>query len=156
MPALPKFNTSAPAAREFLFGVAEYWVNFGIDGWRLDVPSEIDDDSFWQEFRRRVRAINSEAYLVGELWSDARRWLQGDQFDGCMNYQVTAALLSFLTGTHLDLEETLRAGGYRGQVQPIDANDIRRPTGCLPGHVFARGHSESSSTCWTATTRRVS
>ena len=122
MPALPKFNTSSPAAREFLFGVAEYWIKFGIDGWRLDVPSEINDDSFWQEFRRRVRAINSEAYLVGELWSDARRWLQGDQFDACMNYQVTAAILSFVTGKHLDLEETLRAGGYQGQVRPIDAN----------------------------------
>jgi cyclomaltodextrinase len=122
MPALPKFNTSSPAAREFLFGVAEYWIKFGIDGWRLDVPSEINDDSFWQEFRRRVRAINSEAYLVGELWSDARRWLQGDQFDASMNYQVTAAVLSFVTGKHLDLEETLRAGGYQGQVGPIDAN----------------------------------
>ena len=121
MPALPKFNTSTAAVREFLFEVAEYWVKFGIDGWRLDVPSEIDDDSFWQEFRRRVRAVNPEAYLVGELWSDARRWLQGDQFDACMNYQVTAAVLSFVTGEHLNLEETLRAGGYNGQVQPIDA-----------------------------------
>ena len=59
MPALPKFNTSTPAVREFLFGVAEHWIDFGIDGWRLDVPAEIDDDSFWQEFRRRVRAKQS-------------------------------------------------------------------------------------------------
>jgi cyclomaltodextrinase / maltogenic alpha-amylase / neopullulanase len=121
MPGLPKFNTGTTAVREFLFGVAEHWIRFGADGWRLDVPNEIDDDSFWQEFRRRVKAISPEAYLVGELWSGAHRWLQGDQFDACMNYQVTAAALSFFPGAHLNLEETLRAGGYQGQVQSIDA-----------------------------------
>ena len=122
LPALPKFNTGTPAVREFLFGVAEYWLNFGIDGWRLDVPGEIDDDSFWQEFRGRVKAINPEAYIVGEIWYDARRWLQGDQFDASMNYPVTGACLSFLTGTHLDLDVTLAAGGYHGLVSPIDAH----------------------------------
>jgi len=121
MPALPKFNTDTPAVREFLLGVAEHWIRFGVDGWRLDVPSEINDDGFWQEFRRRVRAANPEAYIVGELWSDARRWLQGDQFDASMNYQVTACLLSFLPGKHLDTGETLRAGGYQGQIRPGDA-----------------------------------
>jgi neopullulanase len=124
LPALPKFNTAHPEVREFLFGVAEHWIRFGIDGWRLDVPGEIDDDSFWQEFRRRVRAINPEAYIVGEIWHDARRWLQGDQFDASMNYPVTAACLGFFTGKHLDLHETHKAGGYQGLVQPIDANEF--------------------------------
>ncbi|HEY9151834.1 MAG TPA: glycoside hydrolase family 13 protein [Anaerolineales bacterium] len=124
LPALPKFNTQTPAVREFIFNVAEHWIKFGIDGWRLDVPGEIDDDSFWQEFRRRVRAINPEAYIVGEIWLDARRWLQGDQFDASMNYMVTAACLGFLTGKHLDLNETLKAGGYQGRVSHIDANEF--------------------------------
>ena len=52
MPALPKLNTDEPQVREYLFGVAEHWLRFGIDGWRLDVPTEIDDEAFWQEFRR--------------------------------------------------------------------------------------------------------
>ena len=59
---------------------------FGIDGWRLDAPNEIDDDTFWQELRRRCRVINPEAYLVGEIWGDASRWLQGDQFDAVVYY----------------------------------------------------------------------
>jgi len=121
LPALPKFNTNTPAVREFLLSVAEHWINFGIDGWRLDVPAEIDDDTFWQDFRRRVRSANPDCYIVGEIWHDARRWLQGDQFDASMNYPVTAACLSFFAGSHLDLEQTLRADGFRGQVQPMDA-----------------------------------
>jgi neopullulanase len=121
LPALPKFNTDAPAVREFLFSVAEHWLRFGIDGWRLDVPGEIKDDSFWREFRRRTRLVNPEAYLVGEIWHDARRWLQGDQFDASMNYPITAACMGFLPGPHLDLELALKAGGFRDQLFPMDA-----------------------------------
>ena len=50
-----------PQVREYLLDVAEHWLRFGIDGWRLDVPVEIDDPAFWQEFRRRCRAIDPEA-----------------------------------------------------------------------------------------------
>ena len=58
LPALPKFNTGCPEVREFLWGIGRKWIEFGIDGWRLDVPNEINDDSFWREFRRRVKAGN--------------------------------------------------------------------------------------------------
>lgn len=95
-PALPKFNTDNPDVREYLFSVGEYWMKRGIDGWRLDVPNEIDDDSFWREFRRRIKAINPEAYIVGEIWDEPSRWLQGDQFDGVMNYPLRRAVLAYL------------------------------------------------------------
>lgn len=118
LPALPKFNTATPAVRAFLFDVAEHWTRFGIDGWRLDVPGEINDDSFWQEFRRRVRTINPEAYIVGEIWHEAGRWLQGDQFDAVMNYLLTAAALSFFGGPHLDMTTVNQSGGLQGRVHP--------------------------------------
>ena len=124
LPALPKFNTNHPAVREFLFSVAEEWIRFGIDGWRLDVPAEIDDDSFWQEFRRRVRAINPEAYIVGEIWHDARRWLQGDQFDAVMNYLVTGACLGFFPGKNLDLSVVHESGSFKRSVRALDANEF--------------------------------
>lgn len=95
MPALPKFNTDTPAVREFLWDVAEYWIKFGADGWRLDVPEEIDDDAFWQEFRRRVKGANPEAYIVGEIWFPAQRWLAGDQFDAVMNYLFTRPTIGY-------------------------------------------------------------
>jgi glycosidase len=95
-PALPKFNTDCPDVREYLFSVGEYWMKRGIDGWRLDVPNEIDDDSFWQEFRRRVKKVNPDAYIVGEIWDEPSRWLKGDQFDGVMNYVFRKATMQFL------------------------------------------------------------
>ncbi|MEQ8672361.1 MAG: glycoside hydrolase family 13 protein [Aggregatilineales bacterium] len=84
--ALPKFNTDNPGVRDYIYDVARHWLEFGIDGWRLDVPYEIDDDAFWQGFRKVVKETNPEAYIVGEVWETAQRWLQGDQFDAVMNY----------------------------------------------------------------------
>jgi cyclomaltodextrinase / maltogenic alpha-amylase / neopullulanase len=124
LPALPKFNTDIPAVREFLFGVAEHWIRLGVDGWRLDVPTEINDDSFWQEFRRRVRAINPEAYIVGEIWHEAHRWLQGDQFDAIMNYDVTKPVLAFFPGRHLDLQVLHQQSNYHGIHNSIDAHEF--------------------------------
>jgi cyclomaltodextrinase len=94
LPALPKLNTNTQAVREFIFSVAEHWAEFGIDGWRLDVPGDIDDDSFWQEFRKRVKKVNPDLYIVGEIWDEADRWLQGDQFDAVMNYLLGKPILA--------------------------------------------------------------
>jgi neopullulanase len=102
LPALPKLNTDNPHVREYLFGVAEHWIRFGADGWRLDVAAEIDDDDFWREFRRRVKAIDPEAYIVAEIWHEDHRFLQGDQFDAYMNYPLAEAAISFAAGRHLD------------------------------------------------------
>lgn len=103
LPALPKFNTRNPEVRRFILGVAKYWLEQGIDGWRLDVPHEIDDDSFWREFRRTCKAVNPDCYIIGEIWGEARRWLKGDQFDAVMNYQLSAACISYFGGEKLKL-----------------------------------------------------
>jgi neopullulanase len=102
LPALPKFNTANPAVREFLWAVARHWVQLGIDGWRLDVPEEIADPAFWQEFRRQVKSANPEAYLLGEIWRQAPEWLRGDRFDGVMNYSFATACLRFMVENNLD------------------------------------------------------
>ncbi len=99
--ALPKLNTENPQVREFIMRVAEYWLRFGIDGWRLDVPFEITTDGFWAEFRQRVKAINPEAYIVGEVWGAASQWLQGDQFDAVMNYLFAGPTIAFTAGSRV-------------------------------------------------------
>ncbi len=96
--ALPEFNHDNPQVKEYIMQVAEYWLHQGIDGWRLDVPNEVDTPGFWQEFRDRVKAVNPDAYIVGEIWGDASHWLDGTQFDGVMNYRFTEAAIAFAGG----------------------------------------------------------
>ena len=62
--ALPEFNHDNPQVKEYIMQVAEYWLHKGIDGWRLDVPNEVEAPGFWQEFRDRVKAVNPEAYIA--------------------------------------------------------------------------------------------
>ena len=127
--ALPVFNHDNPEVREYIMEIAEYWIKFGVDGWRLDVPFEIKSPGFWQEFRERVKAVNPEAYIVGEVWEDAREWLDGTQFDGVMNYLFAAPTIAFAAGERVDLAQlegrsyypypALFAKEYGAQIQKV-------------------------------------
>ena len=102
MKSLPKFNTDNPKTRQYLLDVGRYWIEQGADGWRLDVPNEINDDSFWAEFRQVVKAANPEAYLVGEIWTADPRWVGEEHFDGLMNYPIMDAIAGLLATQSLD------------------------------------------------------
>jgi len=101
LPGLPKLSVMNPEVRAYLLQVAEHWIRFGADGWRLDVPDLIDD-GFWREFRGRVRAIDPEAYIVAEIWDARPEVLGGDMYDGLMNYPLGTAIVSFAGAGHLD------------------------------------------------------
>ncbi len=132
LPALPKLNTGNPQVREMLWSVAEHWLRFGADGWRLDVPEEIGEPAFWLEFRRRCRAANPDAYLVGEIWHVAPEWLAGDRFDGLMNYPLLEAILSFVGGPSLDAGLVASHHELSSNVRPGNGAGVRRSPGRAP------------------------
>jgi len=103
--SLPKFNTNNQQVRRYLMDVARYWLEQGIDGWRLDVPNEIDDDTFWAEFRRLVKSVNPDAYILGEIWTVDPRWVGESHFDGLMNYPVRDCLLRVLYAGTMDTNQ---------------------------------------------------
>ncbi|MGF1498357.1 MAG: alpha-amylase family glycosyl hydrolase [Elainellaceae cyanobacterium] len=127
--ALPQFNHRNPQVREYIMQVAEYWLKMGIDGWRLDVPFEVKVPDFWQEFRQRVKGVNPDAYIVGEIWGDARQWLDGTQFDGVMNYLFAGPTIAFTAGDRVKMEyveepeyfpyPALDAAGYAAKIDAL-------------------------------------
>ncbi|MDJ0925265.1 MAG: glycoside hydrolase family 13 protein [Acidimicrobiia bacterium] len=120
---LPRLNTDNPDVREFIMQVAEHWVRRGIDGWRLDVPEEITAAGFWEEFRRRVKAVNPEAYLVGEIWDDSSAYISnGTRFDATMNYLLTVDILSFAAGSHIDKAHLHSNRAYQ-RMAPLEATE---------------------------------
>ncbi len=134
---LPQFNVKNPDVRRFLLNVAKYWTERGIDGWRLDAFKEIDDHSFWREFRDVVKGSNQDAYIVGEIWVDekkrtAKKWLMGDQLDAIMNYGFATACISFFIGDKLDKgimkkqghrpKKTIRAGDFAKRIETMFLN----------------------------------
>ena len=112
LPDLPKFNHANPAVREHLLSVGRHWLERGIDGWRLDVPAEVPAD-FWVAFRRVVREVNPDAWIVGEIWGDARAGRGGEHFDGVMNYRLGWSSLCWAAGDKL-------RQGYRNPEYPLN------------------------------------
>ena len=94
--SLPKFNTENPVVRDYIYDIAKYWIEAGADGWRLDVPNEIDSDAFWAGFRQTVKSANPDAYILGEIWEVDTRWVDDNHFDGLMHYPVREALIETL------------------------------------------------------------
>lgn len=121
IPSLPKFNTDHEPVRRYVLDVARYWIEQGADGWRLDVPDEIKDHSFWQEFRHVVKAANPDAYIVGEIWADASPWLEGTQFDAVMNYIFRDLCRDFFARETLSTEDFARGIEDLLQAYPWEA-----------------------------------
>jgi cyclomaltodextrinase / maltogenic alpha-amylase / neopullulanase len=102
---MPKLNTEHPEVKEYLLNVAKYWIEeFDIDGWRLDVANEVDHE-FWREFRKTVKAVKPDAYILGEVWHDSMPWLRGNQFDAVMNYPFTNATLDYIAKGTINAEQ---------------------------------------------------
>ena len=103
----PTVNKNNPSYRKFILGengVLDKWTKFGLAGWRLDVVDELDID-FVDEIRKRVKKVNKNAYIIGEVWEDAsnkiayskrRPYLHGSQLDGVMNYPFKNAVIEFV------------------------------------------------------------
>jgi glycosidase len=95
-------NMATQATKEHIYAVSRRWLDpdgdgdpsDGVDGFRLDVAAEVPL-GFWRDYRNEVRAVNPEAYLIGEVWwqafpdklLDPTVVLQGDIFDAVMNYR---------------------------------------------------------------------
>jgi cyclomaltodextrinase / maltogenic alpha-amylase / neopullulanase len=142
--SLPKLNTSNPQVRKYIYSVARYWLEQGIDGWRLDVPNEIDDDGFWAEYRHVVRNVNRDACLIGEIWDINPRWANNSHFDGLMNYPVKDALVGLL-------QDRINIHIFRERIQaiisaysrenlfamyvPLDSHDTERFATLMNGNI---------------------
>jgi len=94
-PSMPKLNTQNPPTRDFLLGLVDFWKKeVPLAGLRLDVANEVDP-RFWRALREKVKGLDPETWIVGEVWGDGSPWLAGDQWDSVMNYQFRDACLRF-------------------------------------------------------------
>ena len=90
--------------KDYIFNATRRWMNpkgrgiaHGIDGWRLDVAFEVAHP-FWKDWRTLVKSINPQAYLTAEIVDqpeNVKPYLQGDEFDGEMNYNFAFTAAEF-------------------------------------------------------------
>ena len=133
---MPKLATDHPAVIAYFCEVGAYWVReFDIDGWRLDVASEVCD-VFWRAFRRAVKEVKPDCALIGEVWESAPHWLDGSMFDSTMNYDFRRHLKRFfadgsISAAAFDARVTDMLMRYRlpyaySQLNLLDSHDVSR------------------------------
>lgn len=146
VPSMPKLNTNEPEVMEYICGLCQRWVaEYGVDAIRFDVGNEVSH-RLLKELHRRLRAIRPDVYLLGEIWHDASPWLEGDEYDGVMNYPLQQAVKGFFA--HADRTARTLAwdlqhcmGMYRRQTGQVmfnllDSHDTDR--------LFTRAGSEDA------------
>lgn len=102
VPYMPKLNTGNPEVIRYFSDVAVRWMrDYGVDGWRLDVSDELSR-RFLRSFREAVLRERSDAIVIGEDWHRAAQYLDGDEYDGVMNYGFTKACLDLLAFRTVD------------------------------------------------------
>ncbi|WLR42916.1 alpha-glycosidase [Bacillus carboniphilus] len=122
--SMPKLNTENPQVKDYLLKVGRYWVEeFNIDGWRLDVANEIDHQ-FWRDFRKEVRSVKEDVYILGEIWHDSMPWLQGDQFDSVMNYPFTNGALRFFAKEDVKATDFVHMIEKVSHMYPKNVNEV--------------------------------
>ena len=138
-----------PGVRDLVFGVTRRWLDpngdgdlaDGVDGFRLDV-AEVVPLGFWRDYRRFVRSINPEAYLVGEVWwetwpdrmYDPAPWLQSDVFDAVMNYRWYVPTRSFLAGASPGLTASRYAAHLDSLTAGIGPSQLRAMMNLTASH----------------------
>lgn len=130
---LPKWNVHNPEVRKHHYDVARYWVEQGIDGWRLDVPYFINRN-FWRGFHATVKGIDDQLYIVAEEWRDPEEWLQDDLADGTMNYTLRDLILGFTA------DGTITAGQF---VEGMDRLRDRIPEASRPAMLNLLGSHDT-------------
>ena len=107
---LPTVNKIDPEFIKYIItdedSVVAHWMRLGADGYRMDVADELPDE-FIKLLRERIKAINPDALLLGEVWEDAsnkmaygkrRRYFTDGELDSVMNYPFRTAILNFMRG----------------------------------------------------------
>ena len=70
--SMPALNGSSKRVRNMIVDIVRFWLNRGVDGFRLDAVPYIsygcDPIEFWSWFSNMVHEIKHDAYLVAEAW----------------------------------------------------------------------------------------
>jgi glycosidase len=99
---MPDLNYNNPEVVAEMNKVAAYWLEFGVDGFRLDAvrylveegtktADTLSNHTYWEQFRLAYKATNPQAITIGEVWTGnfaVSKYLEGDELDLAFNFEL--------------------------------------------------------------------
>jgi glycosidase len=130
---MPDLNFANTEVQNQIGEIGKYWLEMGVDGFRLDAAKHIFIDlqkhtndttaknnniKMWQKFRQDMNEVNKNAFLVGEIWdsSSAIAPYLNKALDSAFNFDLGEMILStvkqkttsnfadFLNGVYLEYD----------------------------------------------------
>lgn len=110
---MPDYNFFCTEIREECKRIARFWLEKGIDGFRLDSAmhlfssSEVDagvsyhalNIAWWEEFRQYCRSVSPNCFLIGEVWTEsAERALYYRGLDSSFHFYLGSAIEALIRG----------------------------------------------------------
>jgi len=121
---MPELNYESEDVRETIYDLATYWLDHGVDGFRIDAAKHIYDVNqypedtdvysknieFFREFNAHIKDHDEDAFIVGEIWDYSDDYIADfyEGMDSAFNFKFSDELLSAInTGRDQDVIETL-------------------------------------------------
>lgn len=123
---MPDLNFRHPPVRQEILNVAAFWIQQGVDGFRLDAarhlvedgPGQLQNDrpethAYWKLFRSHVKQRSSTTVMVGEMWAKEAQiapYCRGDEMDLAFHFPLAEAIKSTVAAmSHERLWQVLSA-----------------------------------------------
>jgi alpha-amylase len=108
---MPKLNFENKDVQDYFIKIAKFWLDpngdgdlsDGIDGFRCDAAKEIPHQ-FWNRFRKEIKAVKSDALILGEVWDNANFMIPfyKEEFDMLFDYPFLYALDGYFANNNID------------------------------------------------------
>ena len=124
---MPDLNWDNPDLKKTMWDATRFWLNKGVDGYRLDAVKYLDENGptledtpatldLLHEFNGVVKQANANAFTVGEAWSKTPAvlpYVTNDRLDVCFEFDLADAIVAGVSSGN--------AAGLRSQLQLVDA-----------------------------------
>ncbi|UOQ71495.1 alpha-amylase family glycosyl hydrolase [Hymenobacter cellulosilyticus] len=108
---MPDLNWRNPQMKAAMWDATRFWLKKGVDGYRLDAVKFLVEDgttnentpgtlNVLEEFHDSVRAVNPQAFTVGEAWSNTPAvvpYVLNQRLDACFEFDLSTAIISSLS-----------------------------------------------------------
>lgn len=150
----PDLNFENPEVIEEIKDVLTFWLNKGVDGFRMDAiryllendEGQADTESnveLWREFASHVKSINKDAFMVGEAHAEtkvvARYFDEGNGLDQAFEFEFSPRLASLVKPLKLPKELMPTLGEIQAGMKDTVWSRLVDRNGSLdaPGYFFS-------------------
>lgn len=111
---MPDLNYRNANLRKDIKEATKFWLDLGIDGFRLDASRYVDSNDevthlWWNDFNTYVKQVNKDAFIVGENWDNSMDFVGKfmGSMDSSFNFNFRDLILSVAKGNDVDLIEEI-------------------------------------------------